>query len=60
MPSEHVCELVERHFHTCLCLHWEDPELRMGYSLGQRCIGRAWRPLDFSDWPGWLRNLEAD
>lgn len=25
----------------------------MGYSLGQRCIGRAWCPLDFSD-RSWL------
>lgn len=41
MPSEHVYELAGWHFHTCLCAHWEDPELRMGYSLGQRCIGRA-------------------
>lgn len=60
MPSEHVYELAGRHFHTCLCAHWEDPELRMGNSLGQRCIGRAWCPWISHIGHGWLRNLEAD
>lgn len=45
MPSTRAAsELVGRHFHTGMPLHWE-------VSLRQPCTGRTRRHLAFSHWP---------